>query len=276
MIYKHLFLVLMIGGAFLKADSLDLRAKSLMGERAYQINKHFLERLFKNRNTYYKSGQVDLIKLLNTLKENGLLSLSFDKPSVLKVTFKAQSNPILFAKSINSSLNMMGYSYVLPIKMQSSSGASTFSYEIKTEYVLDPNILIDTMKKHGFNFMDIRRVSLKEWEYDFALENAKLPNAKAIFVGSEPIELKEASGKYWLSVNQNARLSIHSSSPLWQPKVVFYDRNLKIIQVIAEKNKTKEIAINLLDGVRFIQITDARNPIILKNGISVVYGVIQE
>ncbi|WP_104761041.1 hypothetical protein [Helicobacter cetorum] len=271
--YKNILAILIIGGAcFLRADSLDLKTKSLMGDRAYYTNKHFLERLFKNRAFYYdKSGRIDLLKLLNTLKENGLLSLNFDRPSALKVTFKAQSNALLFAKSISSSLSMMGYSYVLPIKMQSYSGMSTFSYEIKAEYALDPNILIDTMKKHGFNFVDIRRISLKEWEYDFSLVEAKMPNARVLSLSNEPVELKEASGKYWLSVSQNARLNISSSNPLWQPKIVFYDNNLKIIQVISEHNRMKEITINLLEGVRFIQVSDTKNPIVLKNGISVVY-----
>lgn len=51
----------------------------------------------------------------------------------------------------------------------------------------------------------------------------------------------------------------------------FYDENLKIIQIIAKENRQQEIALNLLNGVRFIHITDAKNPIILKNGISVVF-----
>lgn len=91
---------------------------------------------------------------------------------MLKITFKASSNPLAFAKSINNSLSMMGYSYVLPIKCKSSLGENVFSYELKTEYVLDPNILIETMKRHGFDFTDIRRVSLKEWEYDFVLQKS--------------------------------------------------------------------------------------------------------
>ncbi|AFI06084.1 hypothetical protein [Helicobacter cetorum] len=275
MSYRYFFLVLIIGG-FLRADALDAKIESLMGERAYHVNKHFLERLFKNRSAFYQSGRLNSLKLLNTLKENGLLSFNFDKPSVLKVTFKAQSNPLVFAKSINDSLSMMGYSYVLPIKMQSDLGTNTFSYELKTEYVLDPNILIETMSKHGFNFVDIRRVSLKEWEYDFNLQEIKLPNARALVLSSEPMELKEASGKYWFSVNQNAYLQVSSNNPLWKPKIVFYDSHLKIIQIISEKHQQQEIALNLLDGVRFIQITDARNPNILKNGISVVYDVMHD
>ncbi|OPG63184.1 hypothetical protein [Helicobacter pylori] len=268
---KNLFLAFIVGGTLLSADVLNDKVENLMGERTYQVNKLFLERLFKNRKAFYVMGRLDSLKLLNTLKENGLLSFNFDKPSMLKITFKASSNPLAFAKSINNSLSMMGYSYVLPIKMQSSSGENVFSYELKTEYVLDPNILIETMKRHGFDFVDIRRVSLKEWEYDFALQKIKLPNARALVLSSDPVEFKEASGKYWLSVNQNAYLKISSNNPLWQPKIIFYDENLKIIQIIAKENRQQEIALNLLNGVRFIHITDAKNPIILKNGISVVF-----
>ncbi|CAJ99652.1 hypothetical protein [Helicobacter acinonychis] len=268
---KNLFLAFIVGGVFLNADALDDKIENLMGERSYHINKHFLEHLFKNRKDFYQMGRLDSLKLLNTLKENGLLSFNFDKPSILKIIFKASSNPLAFAKSINNSLSMMGYSYVLPIKMQSSSDENIFSYELKTEYVLDPNILIETMKGHGFNFVDIRRISLKEWEYDFTLQEIKLPNARALILNSDPVEFKEASGKYWLSMNQKAYLKISSNNPLWQPKIIFYDENLKIIQIIAKENRQQKIALNLLNGVRFIQITDAKNPIILKNGISVVF-----
>ncbi len=268
---KNLFLAFIVGGMLLNADALNDKIENLMGERSYHMNKLFLERLFKNRKAFYVMGRLDSLKLLNTLKENGLLSFNFDKPSMLKITFKASSNPLAFAKSINNSLSMMGYSYVLPIKMQSSLGENVFSYELKTEYVLDPNILIETMKRHGFDFVDIRRISLKEWEYDFSLQEVKLPNARVLVLSSDPVEFKEASGKYWLSVNQNAYLKISSNNPLWQPKIIFYDENLKIIQIIAKENRQQEIALNLLDGVRFIHITDAKNPIILKNGISVIF-----
>ena len=114
------FLAFIVGGMLLNADALNDKVENLMGERAYHTNKLFLERLFKNRKAFYVMGRLDSLKLLNTLKENGLLSFNFDKPNMLKITFKASSNPLAFAKSINNSLNMMGYSYVLPIKMQSS------------------------------------------------------------------------------------------------------------------------------------------------------------
>lgn len=114
---KNFFLVFIVGGMFLNVDVLNDKVENLMGECVYYMNKFFLECLFKNCKVFYVMGCLDFLKLFNIFKENGFLFFNFDKLSMLKIIFKVLSNFLVFVKSINNFLSMMGYLYVLFIKM---------------------------------------------------------------------------------------------------------------------------------------------------------------
>ena len=50
-------------------------------------------------------------KILETLKNNGLLKLKFDSPKEVNIVFSSPTSPIFLLRTVNSVLASMGYSY---------------------------------------------------------------------------------------------------------------------------------------------------------------------
>ncbi|WP_143428897.1 hypothetical protein [Helicobacter sp. 12S02634-8] len=253
------------------ADALDEKIQNLIGINAYQLNKNFIERIFKDKESFYTDGRIDIQKLVTTLKDNGLLTLKFDEPSELAITFVSQTTPIFLTRSINSALSSMGYSYFVVSRAQYADNIAKITFSFATEHALDPGIIISELAKRGYLFTDIKRNSLFDWEYDIELTEPKLANAREIAPSTEPIEVTEVSGEYWFGITGSGNITITAKTPYWRPRIVLYDKNLQIINLISQNTPSSKITFSILNGIRFIMVSDIRNPAIIKNGIQVEF-----
>ncbi|WP_095294072.1 hypothetical protein [Helicobacter sp. 13S00482-2] len=247
---------------------LDEKVQNLIGIQSYNVNKNFINRIFENRDSFYLDGRLDIKKVVTTLKDNGLLILKFNQPGDLNITFASQTTPIFLARSINSALSSMGYSYFAVSQAQYKKGMSKIVFSFSTEHALDPSIIINELAKRGYIFLDIKRNSISDWEYDVELIDPKLANTKEI-QAPQTLEVTEVSGEYWFSVKGKGNITIISNNNSWRPRIVLYDKNLQIINLITQSATAKEITLTILEGVGFIMVTDAQNPAIIKNGIKV-------
>ena len=253
----------------LHADILDDKVRNLIGEQSYQTNANFINRIFANKNLYYTNGRLDMAKMVYSLKSNGLLASRFGQPSEVRLSFVARTSPILLTKIINNILSSMGYSYFVVIKAEHSNGLSTMEFSFNTEHSPDMGIIIDELSRRGFVCLDINRISPQKWEYTLEVNEPRLPNTRYINKTTS-LNLREVSGEYWLSVDTSGDLQIQTIDfPKWNPRVVLYDKNLTIVDFVANTSATSSLKIRIPNGVRFVMITDFDNPESLKNGISV-------
>ncbi|HCD72889.1 MAG TPA: hypothetical protein DEQ48_01490, partial [Helicobacter sp.] len=88
MVKKCLLLTLLSICAW--ADTFDDKIRNLMGEQNYQVNVNFINRIFANKNMYYKGGRLDMAKIVYVLKENGLLTSRFGQPNEVKLSLSAR------------------------------------------------------------------------------------------------------------------------------------------------------------------------------------------
>ncbi|MDO7252943.1 hypothetical protein [Helicobacter cappadocius] len=249
-------------------DILDDKVQNLIGMQSYNVNKNFIDRIFKDREKFYSDGRLDIKKVVTTLKDNGLLILKFSEPGDLDITFASQTTPIFLARSINSALSSMGYSYFAVSQAQYEKGMSKITFSFSTEHALDPSIIINELAKRGYIFLDIKRNSITSWEYDIELVDPKLANTKQI-EAPQTLQVTEVSGEYWFSVKGQGNMTITANTTSWRPRIVLYDKNLQIINLITQSATAKEITLTILEGVSFIMVTDAQNPAIIKNGIKI-------
>ncbi|PAF47025.1 hypothetical protein BKH41_08300 [Helicobacter sp. 12S02232-10] len=252
-------------------DGFDDKIQNLIGSQSYSVNKNFIDRIFRDKQSFYTDGRIDIKKLVTTLKDNGLLTLKFNEPSELHITFVSQTTPIFLTRSINSALSSMGYSYFAVSKAEYIEGMAKITFSFSTEHALDPAIIIDELAKRGYLFTDIKRNSIFDWEYDIELVEPKLANAREISPSEEVLEVREVSGEYWFSATGSGNITITAKTPYWRPRIVLYDKNLQIINLISQSTTANKITFSLLDGVRFIMVSDTQNPAIIKNGIQVKF-----
>ncbi|PAF45043.1 hypothetical protein [Helicobacter sp. 11S02596-1] len=253
------------------ADALDDKIENLIGTQAYNVNKNFINRIFNNKQAFYVDGRIDIKKLVATLKDNGLLILKFSQPSELNITFVSQTTPIFLTRSINSALSSMGYSYFAVSKAEYTAGIAKITFSFATEHALEPSIMIDELNKRGYIFTDIKRNSIFDWEYDIELVDPKLANAREISPSNEVLEVREVSGEYWFSTKDSGNITITAKTPYWRPRIVLYDKDLQIINLISQTSTTKKITFSLLEGIRFIMVSDIQNPAIIKNGLEIKF-----
>ena len=251
------------------ADAFDDKIRNLMGEQSYHTNVKFVERIFANKNMYYTGGRLNIAKIVYALKENGLLSSRFGQPSEVKLNFSARTSPILLTKIGNNILTTMGYSYFVISKAELSNGLSSIEFSFNTEHSPDIGIIIDELGKRGFVCLDINRVNAQTWEYTLEVNEPRLPNTRFL-TKTDSLTLRNASGEYWLNVNTSGELHIRAINlSKWYPRVVLYDRNLSIVDMVSNTASGGLLKVEIPQGIKFIMITDNDNSENLKSGISV-------
>ncbi|WP_295702195.1 hypothetical protein [uncultured Helicobacter sp.] len=267
MVRYVLFMAFML--TYIWADVFDDKVRNLIGEQNYQLNVNFLNKIFANKTMYYTNGRLDIAKIVYALKNNGLLTSRFGQPSEVKLSFSARTSPILLTKVTNSILATMGYSYYVVSKAELSQGLSNIEFSFNTEHNPDIGIILDELSKRGFVCLDINRISEQQWEYVLEVNEPRLPNTKFL-AKSATLNLREVSGEYWLALNANGDLHIQTINFIkWNPRVVLYDKNLGIVDIVANTGMSASAKIRVPRGVKFVMITDYDSPESLKGGISV-------
>ncbi|MFC3847804.1 hypothetical protein ACFOPX_04550 [Helicobacter baculiformis] len=271
---KYLIVLAGLHG-LLSADTLETKIKNLIGEHFYQTNRNFIAKIFKNRNAFYIQDRLQIKKVVDALKENGLLPLKFSKPGVLRVSFQAKIPPLLLLKTTQSVLASMGYAYFMVLEVTYKDAWSKAVFTLKTEYALDPNLIASLFAKKGFVFADLKRNNLQDWSYYFGVRTPKLANTATIIPSGNYLDLKEISGEYWLDMAYSGRLHIMANTDAWHPQISFFDTSLHMLDFTHNPKPTSEITLDVPDSVRFIKVSDMENPIILKAGIRVLLEPLQ-
>lgn len=266
---SKLMCALSLAGVFAWADALDDKIKNIIGEQSYQSNASFLNKIFTNKNMYYTSGRLDIAKIVYALKSNGLLSSRFGQPNEVKLSFSARTSPVLLTKIGNNILTSMGYSYFVVSKAEFTQGLSSIEFSFTTEHSPDMGIIIDELGRRGFACLDIKRLNAQAWDYTLEVLEPRLPNTSFLSKGAK-VSLREGSGEYWLNVRSEGELSIQGVDNLkWNPRIVLYDKNLGIIDMLLNRGNSNTFKIKVTKGTRFVMITDYDAPEHLKSGIVV-------
>lgn len=238
-----LFFVLFVLFVDIFSDELlDNKIKSFISKTKYIENKDFIDIIFSPSNAYYMSSRIDDVKVIKTLKDNGLLNLFFDKPKEINLKFKTSGSPIFFLKIIGDSLRYMGYYRYLTTESNLNASEFTWSISFTSEYATDPLVLQDELLKRGSKIINITRESQTSWIYSIDMNNAHLDLTK--LEAGQSVELKRSLYAHWLDVSDVDSLSIKGSfRNNWYPYITFYDSSMHLLKVI--KDDTKKVGLNL-------------------------------
>jgi len=231
------------------------KIKTLLDTSTYNENSAYIKIIFSPTSEYVENEKVDSVKVIAMLKEHGLLKLFFKKPRELKLNFETNGAPMFFVKIMSDSLRNIGYYRYVTKESNLLDSKFTWKISLNSEYVTDPIILQRELLKSGCRIVDIKRNSSANWTYVIDMKDAYI-NTKKLLDGVE-VKLKRSLYAYWLDVSQINKLKIKSSHRNnWYPYIAYYDKSLKLLQVIKRNTKRRILTLNIKEDTKYIKISD--------------------
>lgn len=237
-------------------DLLMNKIKSLVNPATYTKDRAFIDIIFSPRSDYYSSdGKINSVKVIKTLKDNGILNLFFKKPREIDISFKTEGEPLFFIKIMSDSLRNIGYYRYVTKESNLNNSEFTWVISLTSEYAADPIILSQELEKNGCKIVDIVRETQTNWAYVIDMQNAKL-NVDMI-KNEDELRLKRSLYSYWLDVSKVDKIEVSSSSRNdWFPYIAYYDKSLKLLRVTKVDTKKTNITLNMRENTHYIKISD--------------------
>ena len=234
---------------------LNQKIQSFLDETAYNENREFMNVIFEPQSAFYENDRIDSVKVVQTLKENGLLKLYFPNPSEFKLNFKTSGAPLFFVKLMGDTLRNIGYYRYVTTASNLDASKFTWSIALTSEYATDPLILEQELQKSGCKIIDIERNSAYEWTYVIDMGKGFL-DIKKLFPREET-ELKHSLYAHWLNISKIKGLDIRSSRRnSWYPYISYYDASMHLLKVIREDEIYYRIQLNIPQNAKYMKIAD--------------------
>ncbi len=246
-----------------------MELENILGQNSYLAKKKFLKIIFKDQQKFYAGSQVDIHKVLSTLKENNLIRLDFKKSRTLHLSFATeQNNPLIFIKMIQNSLNTLGYNTPVTEKVMRDSSGFLYKVILKTSSAVDPVLFASELKKQGCYIAQMKRYSKVNWRYNINIFDIDIVPTETIF--NKKMVLKKPLNPYWIDVERAKTLVVSSSrSNSWHPYMVFYDRDLKILDTISKEIKSYNEKLSIPRNAKYVKISDIYTLENIKRGLSI-------
>ena len=234
---------------------IDIKVQTILDQQTYQINKPLIDIIFTPEEGFVKNGQVDAVRVIQTLKENGLLKLFFNKPTSMILEFKTNSNPLFFVKIVGDTLRDIGYYRYVTKSSSYNNSEFTWSVALVSEYVVDPMLLQKELQKSHCSIVDIQRDSPTKWIYTIDISHANL-EAEALHDGEKKV-LGRSLYSFWLDVSHVRKLRVVSKGRnRWYPRVSYYAAQLHLVKVLTRDKRSYDITLVIPKNAKYIKIAD--------------------
>jgi len=249
------------------------KVENLLGSDKFNLHNKLLHLVFKDQEQFYLDNNttLDYKNILKVLNNNGLIDLKYNAPANISIEFELKNSAIKSLKILNETLRGMGYAFYFTkeIRYDTNNNNLIWIINLKTEYMLDPFLFIQELKSKYCKILDVTRVNQFYWRYKLNLANAKILESKKVENG-EKIIFQKPLRAYFLEVNSPKELKIISRKlNNWFPYIVFYDKDLNILDTIKKNRVYRGLKSNVPYGTHYIKITDRYTLINIKRGLSI-------
>lgn len=237
-------------------DLLIKKIQNLINPATFTKDRAYIDTIFSQKKDFYADdGRVDTIKVIKTLKDNGILNLFFKKPRDININFKTGGSPLFFIKIMGDSLQNIGYYKYVTKESKFNDSEFVWKINLTSEYAVDPIILSQELKKNNCKIVDVIRDGETDWTYVVDMKNAKL-DVSELEDGVE-FKLKRSLYAYWLDVSNIDKIEVLSSARNdWYPYIAYYDKSLKLQKVMKIDAKKTNITLEIKEDTRYIKISD--------------------
>jgi hypothetical protein len=270
---KKVFLVILCFSIFLKADILEDKIHSIVGDKIFITNKNLIKFLFKDRKKFVHQDRLLMLPILQVLQEQGWLDIAFKKPQKLQVTFIINHDPIKSLKILNDTLRSLGYYYYFTKEAKYIQKHNKKSYiwtiELKTIYAIDPLHLAQKLLQNRIKLLDLQKQTHHKWIYTIDTKFASVYDT-IYLEPNKPQKFVKPLKDYFFKIYEGSRLVINSHQlNHWHPYIVFYDKHLNILKIIKEDKIMKYYSINIPKNTNYIKVTDLYMLLNIKRGLKV-------
>ena len=254
---------------FLQATILEDKIESFIGEKVYKTQKNLIRILFKDESSFLKvDSSVDDIKVLQKLKDNGILKLFYKDPQELNLSFITKNNSLVFMRVINEALSSMGYNYFLTKRALKNSDKFLWEIIISTEHIVDPLIFSDRLIARGCYIENVDRSSQNDWAYKINSDNIRIESKRV--EANKTVKLKKPIKPYWIDVKDMKSISFVSKiADKWHPSIVFYNDKLHIVKDFQKDKVTNRLKIKVPSEAQYVKVSDIYTLDNIKRGISI-------
>ena len=251
------------------ATSLDKNIENILGKHSYSSQRGLISVLFKKRSDFLLGNRVDIMKVLQTLKDNKLLDLRFKETKRLQLSFATvDKKPLLFVKTMKDVLNSMGYNHTLTTKAARDESGFLWKVEIKSASMIDPLLVAKEIRKRGGYLTSVKRYSKDNWRYNVSVSRAHLKVLPVPF--NKKVSLRKPLNPYWIDVEGARALNLDSKNGnIWHPYIVFYDKDLKIIDNYTKERKSYNVSLKIPSGAKYVKIGDLYTLENIKRGLKI-------
>jgi len=268
--FRVVFLFLFFFLISLQGEILQEKIKNIIGERNYLIHKGLIGHLFKNEPRYFNGDRIRYFNLFKTLQENGLLDLRLQKRGNIQLKFKISNNQQKGYKILNDTLETLGYKYFFTTVFENNVEYILWDISFSAEYNVDPVIFIRELKQNGVQVMNVTKIDEKSWSYELDFHNAYLERSVKIDT-NEKVYFRKLLKPLVLNVPEIKSVEVRSHNlNRWYPKVVFFDKNLKVLKSIEYAKYQKRIKVSAPLGTKYVKVTDLYNLINIKRGLTII------
>lgn len=244
------------------------KIESLVGKDDFAKNRAFIEIIFSPSKAYFVNDHLDVVKVAQTLKENGLLKLVYKRAQPLELTFTTNGSPMYFVKLMGDTLRAMGhYRY-----STSESRLDTISFywkiTLNTKRATDPVLLQDELRKRGCEITDIVRENPLAWSYEIDMSKAHLKLSP--LERGEEVVFRRSLYDHWLNVSKVKRMTVWSfRGNNWYPYIAFYDSSLRLLKVYKRDKKSWQVTVNPPRDTTYVRISDLYSLKNIKDGLRI-------
>ena len=249
-------------------EQISEKIHALLGEDAYARHVKFIKIIFADTDEFFTNERVDVAKVIQTLKDNGILELFFKKPQEMHLTFQSSGHPLFFVKIMSDTLQSMGYYRFITDRSKQDESGFFWTIRLTGEYAIDPILLKNALQKRGCDIVDINRHNQTDWSYHIDIKNAYLM-LDELRPFTEKV-LKKSLYEHWLNVKSSKSIVLWSlSGNNWYPYVSFYDKELHLLKVYKRDKRTRKITLELPEDTSYVKIADLYSLKNIKQGLRV-------
>ncbi len=265
---KH-FLLLIFLFVSMYAKNINNSILDIIGSKEYNLKKKFINIIFKDKDLYYSENKLDYLKVLQKLRNEGLLNIS-NVSSPLRVAFTTNNgNSQIFIKVVKDTLFSLGFSNINTIKATKQGKKFVWVVSLGNNYMLDPLLFVKSMNTKNVKIKSMKRYSKTNWNYVLDIKNTVLVPQKLEY--DNIIKLPKSLRAYWLNIEGSKKVQIQSGvNNSWHPYVVLYNNNLKIISSIIKNKKSRKIQINIPSDAVYLKIDDYYTIKNIRDGLSIL------
>lgn len=262
-------MLLLLLAVSLGADTpLFEKIRSLVGDERFARNEAFIRIIFEDAQRFESHGRVDVVRVVETLRENGLLTLLFDHPKTLELTFETNGTPQFFTALMSNTLRDMGYYHYLTDSARMNNAGYVWTIRMESEYATDPAALQRELARRGCSILDVQRRDETHWKYLIDMSGAHL-RLTPLEPGKK-VTMKRLVYPRWLDVSKVSKLTLWSlKGNNWYPYIAFYDHDLRLLKLYKRDKRSWQIIMKLPRGCAYVKVADLYSRKNMNAGLSV-------